>query len=252
MPVNPGAQTRLPKSPDGKAIEMKAAALLAAPVQAGAALRHRRLFHPTGVLARGTLERLAPPGEGLPMESNGVVGRVSKGIGTPGALPDFAGLAWRLPPAPFAATPWDVLLVSAGFGRSALLANRALLRPVTGWAEAPYSSLMPLRHDDQLWWIRAELTDPPPDRGLGLDAIADRIGHRGLVFDIEQASGTGAFRPLGRLALVEVIADDNEGGPDTAFDPVRHTAPYVQLWPRWLKDVREVAYRSSRRGRRAG
>ena len=109
---------------------MKASDLLAAPFEAGAALRHRRLFHPTGVLADGALERLAPPGTGLPVESCAVVARVSKGLGTPGRLPDFAGLAWRMPPTAFSATPWDVLLVSAGLSAGQSVTNRVLLRPV--------------------------------------------------------------------------------------------------------------------------
>jgi len=39
----------------------------ALPIRLGAAMRHRRLFHPEGVLAEGTLERVAAPGEGLPI-----------------------------------------------------------------------------------------------------------------------------------------------------------------------------------------
>ena len=82
---------------------MKPSDLAGLPIAAGAALRHRRFFHPAGVLANGYIERLAPPGEGLPVESGAVVGRVSKAVGTPGTMPDAAGLAWRMPPAPFAA-----------------------------------------------------------------------------------------------------------------------------------------------------
>lgn len=172
---------------------MHASDLLTRPIRAGAALRHRRLFHPCGVLARGTLERLAPPGDGLPVESGTVVARVSKGVGTPGALPDFAGFAWRMSPGPFVATPWDVLLVSAGLGAGNTV-NRLLLRPVVSWSEAMYSSLMPLQHAGRLWW------EEQPDH-------------------------------------------------DIAFDPVLHTAPDVRVWPRWLRDLRRLAYRSSRKGR---
>src|SRR5436190_23127278 len=86
--------------------------IAALPVQTGAAIRHGRLFHPTGVLANGTIERIAATGEGLPMVSGEVVGRVSKGVGLPGALPDIAGVAWRMPPPLPPSTPWDVLLAS--------------------------------------------------------------------------------------------------------------------------------------------
>ena len=96
-------------------------------------------------MASGSLERLAPPGEGLPVESSEVLGRLSKGIGLPGGLPDIIGLAVRIPPQPFAATPWDILMASAGSG----LLTRFALRPVTSW-RAPMSSLMPLRYDEKV------------------------------------------------------------------------------------------------------
>lgn len=233
---------------------MKASDLVAAPFAAGAALRHRRFFHPTGVLADGTLERLAPPGTGLPIESGSVLARVSKGVGTPGGLPDFAGLAWRMAPAPFAATPWDVLLVSAGVGGASATLNRVLLRPVTSWSEAPYSSLMPLRHADELWWVRARLTTPLGSGGLSLDVIGERIGAGGLTFDIEQACGGDSFAPLARLTLTGVVAGETryaDGEHDVSFDPVQHTAPGVVVWPGWLRDLRALAYRSSRQGRAA-
>lgn len=231
---------------------MKPSDLLAVPIQAGAAVRHRRFFHPCGVLARGTLERLAAPGDGLPVESGDVMGRISKGLGTPAGLPDFAGLAWRMRPAPFAATPWDVLLVSAGVGRSSLITNRVLLRPVTSWASADFSSLMPLDHGGALWWIRAHLAGAPAHGGLSLKAIREHIVHGGLHFTIEQACGTGEFTLLARLSLTELMSGPQESDHDIAFDPVRHSAPGVIVWPQWLRDVREVAYRSSREGRDAG
>src|SRR5687768_5840019 len=89
--------------------------IAALPVQLGSAVRNRRLFHPVGVLADGTIERLAPPGEGLPIKSGDVIGRVSKAVGLPGAVPDIAGLAWRMEPT--GPTPWDVLLASTVRGR---------------------------------------------------------------------------------------------------------------------------------------
>lgn len=230
---------------------MKASDLAALPIAAGAALRQRRLFHPTGVLANGTIERLSPPGEGLPVESGDIVGRISKAVGTPGAVPDAAGLAWRMPPAPFAATPWDILLVSAGFGSSGLLPNRVALRAVTSWSEAVYSSLLPLRYDDELWWIRARLATPVGGSGLSLHAVHQRIDADGLQFDIEQACGNGEFEPMATLRLTEVVPLAQQAERDVSFDPVRHSAPDVLVWPEWLRNFRASAYRSSREGRDA-
>ncbi|MBW8710255.1 MAG: phosphodiesterase, partial [Mycobacterium sp.] len=109
---------------------MHASDIATLPVRLGAALRHRRLFHPDGVLAEGVLERVAPPGEGLPMLSCDVVGRVSKGLGLRGALPDIAGLAWRMPPPQDlrSCMPWDVLLASS------VAPSRIILAPVRSWS----------------------------------------------------------------------------------------------------------------------
>lgn len=233
---------------------MKALDLFMVPFQAGAAARHRRLFHPVGVLAEGTCERLAPPGEGLPVESGGILGRISKGLGTPAALPDFAGLAWRMGPGPFAATPWDVLLVSAGLGSSGSTVNRLLLRPVASWDEAVYSSLMPLRHHGELWWVRARLVPALTGGGMSLAAIRDRIADSGLQFEVEQACGSDEFTPLARLDFSEAVAGEpiaDGEGRDVAFDPILHTAPDVTLWPDWLRELREAAYAGSREGRDA-
>jgi hypothetical protein len=201
------------------------------------------LFHPVGVLAEGTLERLAAQGEGLPMASGEVLGRVSKGVGLPGAIPDIAGLAWRMPSQSSPHAPWDVLLASSLGGG----VGRVTLSPVTSWTNATLSSLMPFGFDGGVWWVRARLVTPIDTAGLRLDTIRSRIRSTGLDFDIEQAAGTGPFLPLARLTLRHVVPDRNA----VAFDPVLNTAPDVRLLPRWLTGFRRAAYRRSREGRDA-
>jgi hypothetical protein len=214
--------------------------IAALPVRMGAAARNQRLFHPDGVLARGTLTRTAVPSEGLPMTSGDVVGRVSKGVGLPGALPDIAGLAWRMPATSQTAPPWDVLLAST-------FRQRLLLAPVSSWSTATFSSLMPLRHRGGQWWVQATLATHIGQHGLSLDTIRDRIANAGLEFDIEQAAGTGRFRSLARLTLHTLATDTG----DLAFDPTVHSHPDVELSPRWLTSFRQAAYRRSREGRDA-
>jgi hypothetical protein len=191
--------------------------IAALPVRLGAALRHRRLFHPVGVLASGTIERIAPASEGLPMVSGEVVGRVSKGVGLPGALPDIAGVAWRMSPPVPPSTPWDVLLASTAGGAL----GRVLLRPVTYWSGTTFSSLMPLGFRGGVWWLRARVATVIDAPGLSLDTVIDEISCGGIDFDIEQAAGTGEFRPLARLSLRNVIPP----GRDVAFDPTLHSPP---------------------------
>ncbi|MCP2623947.1 phosphodiesterase [Mycolicibacterium smegmatis] len=218
---------------------MKLSDVAAVPFQIGSALRDRRLFHPSGVLARGTLDRTAPIGEGLPVRTGDVVGRVSKGIGSPGSVPDIAGLAWRMPPE----TPdmlWDVLLAST------LIGNRFALWPATAWTDVTFASLMPYRFDGGLWWLRARLTTPIDGSGLSVDAVADQIQSGSVDFDIDQAAVGSGFRPLARLSLHTVIEDE-----DVSFDPVLNTTAGVSLVPDWLAGVRRVAYRRSRVGREA-
>jgi hypothetical protein len=222
---------------------VKLSDIAALPVEVGAALRHRRLFHPDGVLATGRIERVAPEGEGLPLESGDAVGRVSKAIGLPGRWPDLIGLAWRMTTPEHPTRPWDVLLVStvgAGLGR-------VLLRPVLSWSDISFTSLMPLEYGDGVWWVRARLTTPIAAAGLSLAAASDQIAAGGLEFEIAQAAGTAPFRPLARLTLNSPVDPDL----DVSFDPTQNTAPGVRLYPGWLTDFRRAAYLRSREGRNA-
>jgi hypothetical protein len=218
--------------------------IAALPIRIGAAARHhRRLFHPDGVLAEGYLERLAPPDGGLPMQSCDVIARVSKGIGLPGAMADVAGLAWRVPPPQDlrSCMPWDVLLAST------IANSRVVLAPTRSWSSTTFSSLMPLRFDGGLWWIRARLSTQIDEPGLSLDTIRNQIDSGILEFDVEQARGLSGFSPLARLTLRHLDPSTD----DIAFDPVLHSDEDVQLAPSWLADIRRAAYRRSREGRDA-
>jgi hypothetical protein len=177
------------------------------------------------------------------MVSCDVIGRVSKGIGLPGGLPDIAGFAWRMPPQQDlrSCTPWDVLLAST------VANSRIFLAPASSWSGATFSSVMPLRFKGGVWWVRARLVTQVNASGLSLDAIRDQISSGGVDFDIEQAAGTGEFLPLARLTLRHV----DPSLDDIAFDPTLHCDPDVSLVPGWLSDFRRAAYRRSRAGRRA-
>jgi hypothetical protein len=84
---------------------------------------------------------------------------------------------------------------------------------------------------------------------LSLDTVQQAIDGDGIVFDDQQAHGTGAFEPLAELTLTSAIPTDEDH--DVSFDPARHTAPGVELGPEWLTTLRERAYLRSRRGRHA-
>lgn len=214
------------------------------PFRLSAELRHRRAFHPIGVLARGRIERIAPVAKGLPVESGDVTARLSKGAGLPGELPDFAGLAWRMGPAPSAATPWDVLMVSAG--SSAL--GRVVLRPARSWQNTTFSTLMPLGYGGRTWWLRARFLEPTTSGGLSLDDLSKALdGGTAIRIAVDQSAGLGDFAPLAVLTLTELLPDDDKG--EFALDPTRNSAPGVTLLPQWLTALRRGAYLGSRKGR---
>jgi hypothetical protein len=220
--------------------------LVAVPFQWGSALRGRRFFHPVGVLAKGSIERVAPAGHGLPIPSSDVVARISKAVGTPGAWPDFIGLAIRVAPQEVAATPWDILLVSSGSG---VLARAVALRPTTSWTPQTLTSLMPLRYRGGIWWLRARTIGDVNGSGLSLDTVRDAIRGGGIEFAIDQACGRADFTPLARLALTTAVGPDP--AEDVSFDPVVNTPPGMSLSPGWLAELRAHAYRRSREGRDA-
>ncbi|WP_051190188.1 hypothetical protein [Mycobacterium sp. UM_WGJ] len=211
----------------------------------GAALRHRRFFHPDGVLATGSLERDAPADEGLPVPSAPVVARISKATGTPGRLPDAVGLALQIPEPQHDPSCWDILLVSAGSG---VIGRTLGVRPAVSWSGLRMTTLMPLQYREQLWWLRARLTTRVDGYGLALSSIRKQLDGGHIRFEIDQACGTGEFRPLAYLVLHRHEETDG-AGHDVSFDPIVHTAPGVQLRPGWLAELRARAYRGSREGR---
>ncbi len=220
--------------------------LVTVPFQWGSAIRGKRLFHPSGVLAEGFVERVAPVGQGLPMPSSEVAARVSKASGTPGPLPDFIGLAFRLPPADPAATPWDILLVSSGSG---VLSRAVALRPTASWSGQTLTTLMPSHFQGNNWWLRARTPNDIGGTGLSLDSVRERLERGKIEIAVDQACGRGDFTPLAHLTLTAAV--DPERHQDVSFDPVVNTAPGVSLRPRWLADLRARAYRQSREGRDA-
>jgi hypothetical protein len=216
------------------------------PFRWGSALRGRRVFHPDGVLVEGSIERVAPAHSGLPVPSGNVVARLSKAVGTPGALPDAIGLALRIVPQPDMNTAWDILLASAGSG---LLGRAIGLRPVASWTGHTMTSLVPLRYREINWWLRARITTKIDGIGVSLADIRDQLDRGDIEIELDQARGSSYFCPLARITLTETFTP--QLADDVSFDPVRHTAQGVELYPRWLADLRARAYDRSREGREA-
>jgi hypothetical protein len=213
------------------------------PFRWGSALRQRRVFHPNGVFATGSIQRVAPAGAGLPVPSAPVVARMSKAAGTPGPLPDAVGLALRILRAD-SSHDWDILLASAG---SSPLGRVLGLRPVLSWSGGTLTSLMPLRYRGINWWLRARVTTKIG--GLSLDSVRDQLRIGGIDVELDQARGASSFSRLAHATLTDVFTPTSGG--DIAFDPVLHTVQGVEVYPRWLATLRGHAYENSREGRDA-
>jgi hypothetical protein len=220
---------------------------VSAPFRWGSALRQRRVFHPDGVLAEGSIRRVAPAGNSLPVQSGRVVARLSKAVGTPGGLPDVIGLALRIVSQADMNTDWDILMASAGSG---LLGRTIGLRPVASWTGHTMTSLVPLRYRETNWWLRAQIATRIDGVGLSLASIRNQLDRGEIEIELDQARGRSDFSPLARATLTGVFRP--QLADDVSFDPVRHTPQGVELYPRWLADLRARAYDRSREGRGAG
>src|SRR5262249_29632243 len=154
------------------------------------------------------------------------------------------GLAIRVKPQLEAASPWDILLVSAGSG---VLGRAVALRPATSWTGQTMTTLMPLRYRGSNWWLRARIVSKINGFGLSLDNMRERIEHGGVDVVLDQARGGADFQRLARLMLTSVVYP--WPGEDVSFDPVTNTAPGLELYPGWLADLRARAYQRSRDGR---
>lgn len=228
--------------------------LITTPFRWLGALRHARVFHPDGLLCGGRASVSAD--HPLPFRSGPVTVRLSKGIGTPGGLPDIVGVAVRFPasaptnapagaPTPVNGTDgvvsgaWDLLLA----GPAPLSGRLPVPLPATHWAPTAVSSLTPYRYDGELYWIRARIIEPTGPSGLDVEDLAACLRTKRPVVIILEA-GFRRFVPLARIELDHVLT-----GLDIDFDPILHRPEGVEFAPSWLGDLRRRAYRDSRKGR---
>ena len=216
------------------------------PVTAGfrrlAQLRHARGFHPAGRVGRGLLlvsEADSALGTVLGAADHAVTVRLSRGVGLPGRLPDFLGLAVRVERGE---EPIDLLFTTTAGGRW----GRRLILPSARWTARTFSTVMPYaakdpRTDKNMHTLIAlqPTEDSVPDASL--DTLRTVDADHPLTFDVQESHG--GWHSVARLIVQEVGEDQS-----LPFDPMLHAHP--DLHPvRFLSGVREAAYRGSRRGR---
>jgi hypothetical protein len=204
-------------------------------------LRGKRVVHPEGVVFRGTLR---PAGERLEGTALGtetpVLVRLSRALGLPAALPDLLGLALRVPDAFGTGRHQDALLVSCG---SSPLGRRVFL-PASGFAERPYTTLLPYDFRGERIVLEAQVCDPA-DPGPSLGEL-DRDGAGSLEYELRAIGPGGHARIVARILLHERLEPTQ--AESLEFDPT-NTGAGLELAGA-LNRLRGPSYRGSQDGRR--
>ena len=208
-----------------------------------ARVRGAPAFHPRGVWFEGTVTGVADSGFPLPSEPTPVTGRLSKGVGTAGALPDVLGLAIRIPAGPGLDGPWDLALSSSGGNR----VTRLLPLPARNWTTTRYGSVMPYRWRGRLRWLCADAAPGQPPVASSLPELAALLRSRPLEFTLRASTPDGGWQDVAHLSVRTAVAPRD----GISFDPVRNGPAGLEVAPDALRKIREWAYEGSRRGRGA-
>lgn len=158
-------------------------------------LRGKRVFHPFGVGFEARLTPLGEPRGAAVFDREGeALVRLSRSFGLPEALPDPCGLAFRVPDAYGPGRHQDLLLASS----AAAPGGRHTLMPSRGFADRPYSSVLPYELSGDTVLLGARALAPAP--GPKLEDLSARQ-QADLDFEIVVAGFRGEWRPLARLEL---------------------------------------------------
>lgn len=205
-------------------------------------VRGKRIFHPFGVGFEGRLTPIGGGGAGaVAFEREGeATVRLSRALGLPESLPDWWGLAFRLPDAYGAGRHQDLLMVSS----AAPPGGRHTLLPGRGFADRPYSTILPFRLNGEVVLLGARALAASP--GPSLADLAERDSGR-LEFEIGIARLAGGWKPAARLSLGKRMP--SEQTERLGFDPT-NTGGGLELVG-LLNRVRGPTYNASQEGRDA-
>jgi hypothetical protein len=238
----PDPQTFRPVGRATPAVEATLGAAAAAAMGAASAVRRKRVFHPDGVASQATFQATGAS-HGAPLldvaGTHEAIVRVSRGAGLPEALPDFLGLAVRIPHAHGRGAHQDLLLVSSGTRPGV----RHALLPVRSLAHQRYSSVVPYRVGGRTVLFGARrLADDAPDDAQ----VSDLRGGAGpLRFALELAELRGPWEPVGVLALGSRLSERESAA--LRFDPSNTGGGIEPVGV--VQAVRRLAYRSSQAAR---
>ncbi|WP_436949318.1 phosphodiesterase [Streptomyces sp. SudanB52_2052] len=235
----------------GQPLRARPVAAVEAGFRALARLREAPALHPHGLTCTAEVEVVADrsgPWRVPWLDARGhhtAMVRLSRAAGLPRRVPDWLGLAVRVPDADGPDHTLDLLLTSSGRGRF----TRHLPLPRADVLRGPYSSLLPYRVADRRCLLaafpRRAGRGPVPGDPAG---VADALAAGPLVFDLCAEGGDRTWRRFAVLTVRDVLPLGQEETLD--FDiyrrSVRAFAPGGAL-----AATRRAAYRGSRAGRRA-
>ena len=214
------------------------------------AARGRRIFHPAGSAYRARFERLPTPAPGGVtiledrFEHDAIV-RFSRGLGVPRPLPDFLGLALRLPDAYGGGRHQDFLLATTG---SRPLGNTVPL-PAASFFGRAFSSLLPHRVGGKMRLVGAFALDPELATGElePLAELEEAAAATKVRFVVALAGATKSWRPVALLTVGEPVSPDEAAA--LRFNPWNTGGRIEPAWA--VNRLRDPAYRGSQRGRAA-
>ncbi len=212
------------------------------------ATRGARIFHPAGSVYHARFERLptpAFPGVRIlePDFGHDALVRFSRGLGVPRPLPDFLGLAVRLPGVYGEGRHQDFLLATTGrrpFGNAVPL-------PAASFFGRAFSSLLPYDVAGATRLVGAFALDaaPPVQRLEPLAELDEAASQTELRFAIALASATTPWRPVALLTLEERSASGDAAS--LRFNPWNTGGGIEPAWA--VNRLRDPAYRGSQCGR---
>jgi hypothetical protein len=208
-------------------------------------LRGKRVFHPYGdafearISMRPNSARWVPALMTSPREHEAIV-RFSRGLGLPESLPDFLGLALKLPDLYGPGWDQDFLFVTSG----ADTVSRHALVPSRGFLARPYSTVLPYRRHGALVTYGAK-PHGIGDRAATMDALKTLVDAGSVAFDITAAQEGDPFVVIGRLDIVALrdpaLSDKLRFNPWNSFADTRPAGA--------LNELRRESYRASQAAR---
>jgi hypothetical protein len=205
--------------------------------------RGRRIFHPSGIAYAGSLTPLRDADVFSRGGERRVLLRFSRGLGLPGPLADFLGLAVRIEGDGPGNEQQDLLLASSLPGR----VGKFVLWPAETFFETTFTTVLPYESPRGRVLVGARVEGPSRRRGYALRELDERVRAGGVRFTLAVARVGEAWREDASVTVLERLPQS--AAERLRFHPWRSAG---DLRPAGLVNaLRGPAYAGSQRGRAA-